>query len=173
MARKLLSRKILSLIISFGSPTESPPIATPYLILDAHMLGALTLAAKSGVDVKIVTPSIPDKWYVHPVTQYHYTELLNAGVKIYEYSPGFIHSKLFLSDDSIATVGTVNTDYRSLYLHFECGVWMCGTNSIKDIKKNFQDIFSKSQLIELNNWEKRPFLVKIKQYILHLFAPFM
>ncbi len=148
-------------------------IATPYLILDAHMLGALTLAAKSGVDVKIVTPSIPDKWYVHPVTQYHYTELLNAGVKIYEYSPGFIHSKLFLSDDSIATVGTVNTDYRSLYLHFECGVWMCGTNSIKDIKKNFQDVFSKSQLIELNNWEKRPFLVKIKQYILHLFAPFM
>ena len=148
-------------------------IATPYLILDAHMIAALTLAAKSGVDVRIVTPSIPDKWYVHPVTQYHYTELMNAGVKIYEYSPGFIHSKLFLSDDSVATVGTVNTDYRSLYLHFECGVWMCGTKSIETIKNNFKEIFSKSQQIESSVWNKRPFLVKIKQYILHLFAPFM
>lgn len=148
-------------------------IATPYLILDSHLTAAITLAAKSGVDVKVITPAKPDKCYVHPVTQYYYTELLKSGVSIYEYTPGFIHSKLFLSDDSVATVGTVNTDYRSLYLHFECGVWMCGTSSINEIKENFNTILSQSKKIELNEWNKRPFLVKIKQYLLHLFAPFM
>ncbi len=148
-------------------------IATPYLILDSHLSGSLCLAAKSGVEVKIVTPSVPDKWYVHPVTQYYYSELLAAGVNIYEYSPGFIHSKIFISDDSVATVGTINTDYRSLYLHFECGVWMCGSKTIKDIKENFEEILAVSKKIDPNEWKKRPLWQKLKQNVLHLFAPFM
>lgn len=148
-------------------------IATPYLILDSNMINTLCLAAKSGVDVRIVTPSVPDKWYVHPVTQYYYDELLEAGVRIYEYTPGFIHSKLFLSDDNIATVGTINIDYRSFYLHFECGLWMSGTDTIKDIKENFNSIISVSKEILPEKWKKRPISSRIKQGFLHLLAPFM
>ena len=148
-------------------------IATPYLILDANMVNSLCLAAKSGVSVNIVTPSVPDKWYVHPVTQYYYAELMESGVNIYEYKPGFMHSKLFLSDDHVATVGTVNMDYRSFYLHFECGVWMCGTKTIVQIKENFNEILNDSVKISPEDWKRRPKLLKIKQSILHLFAPFM
>lgn len=148
-------------------------IATPYLILDNTMTNAICLAAKSGVDVKIITPSVPDKWYVHPVTQFYYSELMDAGAEIYEYTPGFIHSKLFLSDDNVATVGTVNMDYRSFYFHFECGVWMSGNRTITDIKENFESIISVSHKIEKEEWKKRPVWQKIKQGLLHLFAPFM
>ncbi len=156
-----------------GNAQKYVYIATPYLILESNALGALCRAAKTGVDIRIVTPHIPDKWYVHPATQFYYEELLEAGVKIYEYTPGFIHSKLFLSDDIIATAGTINIDYRSLYLHFECGVWMSGTESIGEIKENFSQIFSDSQQIELSVWNKRPWYLKLKQFVLHLFAPFM
>ncbi len=148
-------------------------ITTPYLILDSTMTDALCLAAKSNIDVRIVVPHIPDKWYVHPVTQYYYNELLEAGVKIYEYAPGFIHSKMFLSDDSVATVGTINMDYRSFYFHFECGVWMSQTDSINQIKDNFKDLFAASNEIKINNWKKRPIRYKLMQEILHLFAPLM
>ncbi len=89
-------------------------ITSPYLILDNTMIKQLTLAAKSGVDVRIITPKRWDKWYVHPVTQYYYEELLEAGIKIYEYTPGFIHAKLFVSDDSVATVGTESSETKSL-----------------------------------------------------------
>ena len=94
-------------------------IMTPYLVIDDMMTSALCMAAKSGIEVCIVTPHIPDKWYVHPATQYNYLELLESGVRIYEYAPGFIHSKLFVSDDKVATVGTINMDYRSFVFHFE------------------------------------------------------
>ena len=115
-------------------------ICTPYLIIDNELVTALTLAAKGGVDVRIVTPHIEDKWYAHIVTRAYYTQLLLAGVKIYEYTPGFIHSKTVVADDEIATVGTINFDYRSLYLHFECGVFLIKTKSIFQIKKDFMDI---------------------------------
>ena len=115
-------------------------IASPYLIIDNTMTSILCMAARSGIDVRIVTPHIPDKWYVHPVTQYSYLELLEAGVRRFEYTPGFIHSKLFVSDDKIATVGTVNMDYRSFIFHFECGAWICDNSTVLDIK----DQFSKS-----------------------------
>lgn len=97
-------------------------ITTPYLILDNEMTTALTIAAESGVDVRIITPHIPDKWYVHAVTRSSYRQLIEAGVRIYEYTPGFIHSKMFVADDEVGVVGTANMDYRSFYLHFECGV---------------------------------------------------
>ena len=148
-------------------------IATPYLVIDNTMIDALERAAKSGVDVRIICPKRWDKWYVHPVTQYHYNELLLAGVKIYEYTPGFIHSKIFLSDDRFATVGTVNMDYRSFFFHFECGVWLSGTESIKDIKQNFKNTINSSEQIFLETWRRRPFHLKLKQFLLHLLAPFM
>ena len=148
-------------------------IATPYLIVDNAMTRALTLAAESGVDVRIITPHIPDKGYVHPVTQFSYEDLLEAGVKIYEYTPGFIHSKFFVSDDRVATVGTINMDYRSFFFHFECGVWMCGNDAVMDIKNHFLELQRQSQKIERKKWQKRPLRQKLKQAILYFFAPFM
>ncbi len=148
-------------------------IATPYLILDDKMKNAIILAAKSGVRIRIITPFIPDKKYVHPVTQYYYSELLEAGVKIYEYTPGFIHSKLFISDDSSATAGTVNMDYRSFFFHFECGVWFTDEDTIKPMKSHFEELLSQSQQIKQSDWEKRGAWIKFKQWILHIFSPLM
>ena len=148
-------------------------IATPYLIIDNAMKNNLMMAAKSGIDVKIVTPHIPDKWYVHNVTQYNYLELLEAGVEIYEYTPGFIHSKIFVSDDKVATVGTVNMDYRSFVFHFECGVWLCDSDTVTDIKVDMQKIISVSQKINIDEWKKRSVWRRLLQSILRLFAPLM
>ncbi len=148
-------------------------IATPYLIIDNSMKNAIRMAAKSGIDIRIITPHIPDKWYVHPVTQYNYLELLEAGVKIYEYLPGFIHSKLFVSDDKVATVGSVNMDYRSFVFHFECGVWVCDNSTVLDVKKHINEIVSQSKEIKLEEWRKRSVWLKLKQAVLHVFAPFM
>ncbi len=114
-------------------------ITTPYLVVDVATNTALCNAAKSGVDVRIITPHIPDKRYVFEVTRAHYPPLLEAGVQIYEYTPGFIHAKNFVVDDRFATVGTVNLDYRSLFLHFEDGVWLCDAPCIRDIERDFQE----------------------------------
>lgn len=99
------------------------------------MVNALTAAAKSGVDVRIITPHIWDKALVHATTRSFYRSLIKEGVRIYEYTPGYIHSKNFVADDRIATVGTINLDYRSLFLHFECGVLMCGNKAIGEVKR--------------------------------------
>ena len=112
-------------------------ISTPYLIIDNELSTALMMAAKNGVDVRIVTPHKYDKWYVHMCTQANYVELVKSGVKIYEYAPGFIHSKTFVSDDEIATIGTVNMDYRSLYLHFECGTFLYKSSAVKQLKDDY------------------------------------
>ncbi len=148
-------------------------IATPYLIIDNAMKNNLMMAAKSSIDVRIVTPFVPDKWYVHYVTQYSYLELLEAGVRIYEYTPGFIHSKIFVSDDRVATVGTVNMDYRSFVFHFECGAWICNNDTVTDIKCDMNKIFENSKEINIEHWKKRPITRRLIQAILHLFAPLM
>ena len=148
-------------------------ITTPYLIIDNSMKECLCLAAKSGIDVKIITPAIPDKWYVHPVTQHNYYDLLESGVHIYEYTPGFIHSKIFVSDDSVATVGTVNMDYRSFIMHFECGVWICDNKTVLDIKEHFDTLLSYCEEITLEKMKNENILVRFKRAILHFFAPFM
>lgn len=148
-------------------------IMTPYLIIDDMMTSSLCMAAKSGIEVCIVTPHIPDKWYVHNVTQYHYLDLLKSGVKIYEYTPGFIHSKVFLSDDRIATVGSVNMDYRSFVFHFECGVWIDDKKTALDIKQHFREVLAVSKKIDLKKWQKRSVFIRIKQALLHIFGPFM
>ncbi|MGN1410583.1 MAG: cardiolipin synthase [Eubacteriales bacterium] len=116
-------------------------ITTPYLIIDEQMEQALLKAVKSGVDVRIITPGIPDKKIINETTKSFYPNLIKNGVKIYEYDPGFIHAKTFICDDIYATVGSVNLDYRSLYLHFECGAWMYKTSCIRDIKEDFIEMF--------------------------------
>lgn len=148
-------------------------IFTPYLILDYEMVDIMKLAAKSGVDIRIVTPHIPDKWYVFWVTQSYYEVLIEAGVKIYEYLPGFMHSKAFLSDDEIAVVGSINLDYRSLYFHFECGVWLYKTQSIKAIKNDFIETFDKCKQITIEECKSVKPLKRIIRGLLRLFAPLM
>ena len=156
-----------------GSAKDYVYIITPYLILDNTMITALTSAAKAGIDVRIITPRIGDKWYVHPVTQFNYQELLEAGVRIFEYRPGFIHSKIFVSDDAVATCGTINMDYRSFYFHFECGVWMCSVPAVDDIKEHFEEMQAESDEIILSKWSKRPLRIRFMQALLNVFAPFM
>lgn len=147
-------------------------INTPYLIVDDSMLSSLCLAAKSGVDVRIVTPHIWDKRLVHMTTRSYYRELIKAGVKIYEYTRGFIHSKTFVSDDTVATVGTTNLDFRSLYLHFECGVWMYKTGSVAEVKEDFLKTLEICQEITPADCKHNVF-VRLFQDILRLFAPLM
>lgn len=147
-------------------------INTPYLIIDDSVLSALCLAAKSGVDVRIVTPHIWDKWAVHITTRSYYRELINAGVKIYEYSKGFIHSKTFVSDDETATVGTANLDFRSLYLHFECGVWMYDSTAVMEVKEDFLKTLEICQPITEKDL-KCGILMRIFQDIMRIFAPLL
>lgn len=148
-------------------------ITTPYLIVDNELVTALTLAAKSGIDVRIITPHKEDKWYVHKVTRAYYYQLIEAGVKIYEYTKGFIHSKTFVSDDKLGVVGTVNMDYRSLYLHFECGVLLYKTKSVNKIKEDFLKTLEVSQVITLNDCRNIHWSNKFITAILKVFAPLM
>lgn len=148
-------------------------INTPYLIIDNELVTALTLAAKGGVDVRIVTPHVEDKWYAHIVTRAYYSHLIEYGVKIYEYEPGFIHSKTFVSDDKIATVGTINMDYRSLYLHFECGVFLYNTKSVLEIKEEFLENLEKCIEFTLEDCKKVKWSNRIVRSILRVFAPLM
>lgn len=148
-------------------------ITTPYLILSSEMLTALTSAAKSGVDVRIITPHIPDKWYVHAVSRSHYQPLIEAGVKIYEYTPGFIHAKTFVVDDDYAVVGTINLDYRSLYLHFECAVWMYQTPSVAQVRDDFLKTQQISQEITLEECQNISFPRRLGRSVLRVFAPLM
>ena len=147
-------------------------INTPYLIIDDSMISALCLAAKSGVDVRIVTPHRWDKWFVHMTTRSYYRELINAGVKIYEYSTGFIHSKTFVSDDTTATVGSTNLDFRSLYLHFECGMLMYQTDAVMEVKEDFLKTLEVCQEITPKDC-KCSIPMRVFQDIMRLFAPLM
>ena len=148
-------------------------ITTPYLILSTEMLTALTSAAKCGVDVRIITPHVPDKWYVHAVSRSHYQPLIEAGVKIYEYTPGFIHAKTFVVDDDYAVVGTINLDYRSLYLHFECAVWMYQTPSVAQVRDDFFKTQQISQEITLEECRSLSFPRRLGRSVLRVFAPLM
>ncbi len=147
-------------------------IFTPYLIIDVDMENALSLAAKRGVDVKIIIPAIPDKKTVYMLSEAYMETLINNGVKVYKYTPGFLHSKVFVSDDKIATIGTINMDYRSLYLNFECGLYLEDAKVIDDIKKDFTSTLKKSH--EVSKEEAKPKILKgIIQVLLKIFAPIM
>lgn len=142
-------------------------ITTPYLILEDYMRQSLIEAARRGVDVRIVTPFIPDKKYTKLLTNYNYGRLLKEGVHIYEYTPGFIHAKQILSENAVI-VGTINMDYRSFYLHYENGVWMSGAKIKKQVKKDFHRIFEVSHEVTYEEWLKRPRRYKVFQPVLNL-----
>ena len=148
-------------------------ITTPYLIVDNSMNNALCIAAKSGVDVRIMTPHIPDKRAVFELTRSHYEPLLEAGVKIYEYTPGFVHAKNFAVDDEYGTVGSINLDYRSLFLHFENGVWLCSDPSVLDIKADFLETLEQCQPVTLEQCRALPWWRTLFRSVLRMFAPLM
>ena len=137
------------------------------------MLETLRTAAQSGVDVRILTPKIWDHWYVHIVTRSNYQALMQAGIRIYEYTPGYIHTKTILCDDNHAVTGSINMDYRSFYLHFENGVYICGDPVLKEIKRDILDTMDRCEEISLQKWSARPWHVKAIESILRLFAPLL
>ncbi|MBO4780780.1 MAG: cardiolipin synthase [Lachnospiraceae bacterium] len=147
-------------------------IMTPYLILDDDIMEALAISAKRGTDVRIITPGIPDKKIVNMITKHSYGYLLKNGVRIYEYTPGFVHSKTILTDNS-ALVGTINMDYRSLYIHYECGALMWDEELNNVIKDDFSDTFEVSHEVTYEEWKKRPWYTKILQNFFSLFSSLM
>ena len=148
-------------------------ITTPYLIIDHAMTEALRTAARSGVDVRLIVPHIPDKRRVFELTRAHYVPLVEAGVKVYEYLPGFIHSKTIVADDKYGVVGTINLDYRSLYLHFECGVWLYGTRSVADIREDFLATQAVSQQVRREEVARLSWGKRLYRSLLRIFAPML
>lgn len=143
-------------------------IFTPYLVLDEYMRATLCAAAMRGVDVRIVTPAIPDKKIVYRMTRANYGVLMQAGVKIYEYTPGFIHAKNMLCDGESAVVGTINLDYRSLYHHFENAVYFSGCEAVKDVERDCNEVFALSRLCTEKDMRKT-WLGKFIDAILRVF----
>ena len=148
-------------------------ITTLYLILSNEMVTAMNTAAKSGVDVRIITPHVPDKWYVHAVSRSYYEMLVEASVKIYEYTPGFVHAKTFVVDDEYAVVGTINLDYRSLYLHFECAAWMYKASCVTDVRDDFLKTQQMSQEITLEECRNISIPRRLGRSVLRVLAPLM
>lgn len=148
-------------------------LSTPYLIIDNEMEKELCLAAQRGIDVRIITPGIPDKKMVFLLTQSYYNDLIRAGVRIYQYTPGFIHAKGYVCDDQVAVVGTINMDYRSLYLHFECATYLYHCSAVMDVKQDFLDTFPICEEIGMEYCEKRSLKIRVSQSILRLLAPLL
>lgn len=148
-------------------------IMSPYLILDGEMEKALKFASNRGIDVKLILPAIPDKVTPNALAKTHYKSLIESGIEIYEYSPGFIHSKVFVSDDEIGVVGTINLDYRSLYHHFECAAYLYKSKVIKDIEDDFIDTLKKCKRINHEDIKRMSIITKITGYIFKAFAPLM
>ena len=148
-------------------------ITTPYLILDNVMSSALSTAVKRGVEVKILTPCKPDKWYVHAMTRANYRFLLEDGVRIFEYTPGFLHAKMIVVDDEYAVIGTVNLDYRSLYLHYECAVWLYKNSAILSIRDDILETLRQSEEITLEKYRDTPLYTRALFALLRIFAPLM
>lgn len=148
-------------------------ITTPYLIIDNEIITALCNASKMGIDVRIVMPGIPDKKAVFMLSRSYYQILVDAGIKIYEYTPGFIHSKLIVVDDEFATVGTTNFDYRSLYLNYECGAWIYNDEEILKIKEDIVDTISVSKEINKSESKKISKTHRLAKAVLRFMAPLM
>lgn len=146
---------------------------TPYLILDDDMVTALCYSAKRGVDTIIIMPHIPDKKYAFMLAHSYYPELIEAGVKIYEYLPGFVHSKTMISDGEKAVVGSVNLDFRSQYLNFECGVYVYRNPVIEDIRQDFEDTLRKCARMTVESYEALPVMHRFCGKALRLIAPLM
>lgn len=152
--------------------TDYVYITTPYLVCDNELMSAICQTAERGVDVRMITPAIPDKKMVFMITRSNYEPLLKAGVRIYEYTPGFIHAKTFISDDKVATVSTINLDYRSLVHHYECGLWMYRTPVIADIKKDMLSTMEESHEVVGDEAELK-FGQKLIKSVLQIFTPLL
>ena len=156
-----------------ANATRSVYITSPYLTLDNEMITALCTAAQSGIDVRIITPGIPDKKYVYLVTRSYYAQLIAAGVRIYEYTPGFIHAKMIVADNDIAVVGTINMDFRSFYLHFECGTVFYRGSVIDKVRQDILQTIEQSREIDEHWLKTYPKWKSITASLLSLFAPLM
>ncbi|MDI9518013.1 MAG: cardiolipin synthase [Bacillota bacterium] len=148
-------------------------IHTPYLVIDENIKYSLMLAAKSGVDVRITTPHIPDKKYVFQITRYNYEELIEAGVKIYEYTPGFLHSKSIVVDGEVGMCGTINMDFRSYFHHYECGVLFYNSDAVKNMYEDQMNVFEVSELITLEKCRNVNIIVRFIRVVLNLIAPLL
>ena len=148
-------------------------IMTPYLILDGEMETALKFAAERGVDVRLILPGIPDKKLPYALAKTHYASLLRSGVKIFEYTPGFVHAKVFVSDDREAVVGTINLDYRSLYHHFECATYLYGADCIGDIEGDFQRTEQLCRRVSMETVKNEKWYVKLEGALMKVIAPLM
>lgn len=148
-------------------------IMTPYLILDGELETALKYAGQRGIDVKLILPGIPDKKIAYALAKSHYRQLLRAGVKIYEYTPGFVHAKVCTSDDERAVVGTINLDYRSLYHHFECATYMYRTECIPDIEKDFQATLGRCRQVTEESIKNEALFYKVVGPLVKIIAPLM
>ena len=148
-------------------------IMTPYLILDGELETAIMYAAERGVDVKLILPGIPDKKLAYALAKSHYRRLVGAGVKIYEYTPGFVHAKVCVSDDKKAVVGTINLDYRSLYHHFECAAYLYKTDCIPQIEQDFRETLSKCRQVTPESIKNEKIFYKITGSLMKFIAPMM
>lgn len=148
-------------------------IMTPYLILDGEMEGALKFAAERGVDVRLILPGVPDKRLPWALAKTHYKSLLRSGVRIFEYSPGFVHAKTFVSDGREAVVGTINLDYRSLYHHFECATYMTGVPCVRDIRADFLRTQEQCREVSLETVKKEKWWIKLAGYVMKVVAPLL
>ncbi len=157
----------------FQNATEYVHIMSPYFIVEREFLDHMRLAADRGVEVAMILPHIPDKRIVYYIARTFYPELLDAGIKVYEYEPGFIHAKVFVSDDICATVGTINLDYRSLYHHFECGAYFYDNMIIKDVETDFQNTLTKCIEVTREYYKKIPLWQKGIGKVCKLFAPLL
>jgi cardiolipin synthase len=147
-------------------------ITTPYLIIDDELANTIERTALRGIEVKIITPGIPDKKIIFAMTRANYVRLLNAGVEIYEYTPGFIHSKIYLADGKTGIIGTVNLDYRSLVHHFENSVWLYQDTVLNEIETDFLATLAESRRVSLDELKKDP-LHKIINILLRAFSPLL
>lgn len=148
-------------------------MTTPYFAVEDTILRALCMASDSGVDVRLLLPGIPDHQFTYIVYRSHYAWLMKHGIKIYEFTPGFLHLKSFLADDQIAEVGSVNMDYRSFQLHYECGAVFYGADMVRDLRADLEDIMRRSHRIDPVEWKKRPWYRRVLEKILRIFAIWM
>lgn len=146
-------------------------IMTPYMIMDGELENSLTFSAERGVDVRIILPYISDSFVAQALAKTHYKKLLDAGVKVYEYTPGFVHAKVFVSDDVKSVVGSINMDYRSLYHHFECATYMYGTRCIEDIKSDYKDTLAKCQQVTYESIKNDKWYIKLIGKVIKFVAP--
>ena len=158
-------------ISMISQATSSIYISTPYFIIDSAIIDLLAIKIRSGIDVKILMPKIPDKKIPFYMGRANYRELLTAGGGVYEYTPGFNHSKAVIIDNKYAFIGTINIDYRSLFLHYECGALVANSKEINKMSLDFNDAINESEKIEYDKWRKRPFIQKIIAFIANIFAP--